>query len=282
MTGVQTCALPIYAAILNAVAGSQRSCRRHAPLRQAIQGIRASSIATMDAKVGQPEVLLGMIPGAGGTQRLPRLVGPELALKMCTDGKSIAAPHAAAAGLIDHIIAGDIRSSALGYARAKAVQRTVRKTREVTLAPEQIDSGLRAAATLKTDLLKSARGLRAPVAAVESIEAGLQVPFDQGSARERELFAACVVSVESRSLRHLFFAERDAAREKVRGLQVRAEQAEGDARQANGKLGHVEGEAVRWKAQVTVKNDQLLRSEAAVDALRSVILDLFERLRNDD
>ena len=77
-------------------------------------------------------------------------------------------------------------------------------------------------------------------------------------------------------------AERDAAREEVRGLQVRAEQAEGDARQANGKLGHVEGEAVRWKAQVTVKNDQLLRSEAAVDALRSVILDLFERLRNDD
>ena len=169
-------------------------------------------IATMDAKVGQPEVLLGIIPGAGGTQRLPRLVGPELALKMCTDGKAIAAPQAAAAGLIDHIVAGDVRSSALGYARAKAVQRTVRKTREVTLAAEQIDSGLRAAASRKTDLAKSARGLRAPVAAVESIEAGLQLPFEQGSARERELFADCVVSVESRSLRHLFFAEREAAR----------------------------------------------------------------------
>ena len=77
-------------------------------------------------------------------------------------------------------------------------------------------------------------------------------------------------------------AERDAAREEVRGLQVRAEQAEGDARQATAKMRHLEGEASKWRAQVTVKNDRLIRTEATVDALRSVILDLFERMRNDD
>ena len=77
-------------------------------------------------------------------------------------------------------------------------------------------------------------------------------------------------------------AERDAAREQVRGLQVRAEQAEGDARQAAAKMRHFEGEASKWRAQVTTKNDALLRSEAANDVLRSTILELFERLRNDD
>ena len=77
-------------------------------------------------------------------------------------------------------------------------------------------------------------------------------------------------------------AERDAARDEVRGLQVRVQQAEGDARQATAKMRHLEGEASKWKAQVTVKNDTLLRAEAANDALRSLILDLFERVSNDD
>lgn len=169
-------------------------------------------IATMDAKLGQPEVLLGIMPGAGGTQRLPRLVGTELALKMCTDGKSIAAPDAARAGLVDHIVAGDLKSSALGYARAKAVQRTTRKARDITMTAEQIASGLQACAAMRATLAKTARGLRAPFAAVDAIEAGLQQPFDDGANRERAIFAACVVSTESRSLRHLFFAEREAAR----------------------------------------------------------------------
>ena len=77
-------------------------------------------------------------------------------------------------------------------------------------------------------------------------------------------------------------AERDAAREEVRGLQVRTQQAEGDARQVAAKMRHFEGEASKWKAQVIVKNDTLLRAEAANDALRSLILDLFERVSNDD
>ena len=77
-------------------------------------------------------------------------------------------------------------------------------------------------------------------------------------------------------------AERDAAREEVRGLQVRAEQAEGDARQATAKMRHHEGEASKWRAQVTVTKDQLLRAEAANDALQVVILNIIRELRNDD
>lgn len=77
-------------------------------------------------------------------------------------------------------------------------------------------------------------------------------------------------------------AERDAAREEVRGLQVRAEQAEGDARNATAKMRHHEAEASRWRAQVTIKNDTLIRTEAVVDALQIVILNLFREVRGDD
>ena len=77
-------------------------------------------VAAKDAKVGQPEVLLGIIPGAGGTQRLPRLCGAELALTMCTDGKPVSAPKAMAAGVIDQIVDGDLLTGAIGYAKARA------------------------------------------------------------------------------------------------------------------------------------------------------------------
>ncbi len=169
-------------------------------------------IATLDARLGQPEVGLGIIPGAGGTQRLPRLCGPDVALRLCTDGTPLTAERAAHAGLLDHIVAGDLRSSALGYARAKAVQARTRKTREVVLPPDVIDAGLAACAATRAGLAATARGRRAPLAAVDAIEAGLLMSFDDGSLREREIFAACVVAIESRALRHLFFAERAAAR----------------------------------------------------------------------
>src|SRR5215470_8111915 len=77
-------------------------------------------VATKDAKVGQPEVLLGIIPGAGGTQRLPRLAGVKLALEMCTDGKPVPAPKALAAGILDHIVEGDLLAGAIAFAKAKA------------------------------------------------------------------------------------------------------------------------------------------------------------------
>jgi 3-hydroxyacyl-CoA dehydrogenase len=169
-------------------------------------------VATRDAKVGQPEVLLGIIPGAGGTQRLPRLAGAQMALEMCTDGKPVAAPKALAAGIIDRIVDGDLLSGAIAFAREKARAREIRKVRDIPHAPDAVKAGLAACEATRAALKKTAKGMQAPFAAVSAIEAGLKLGFDEGSVRERELFAECVVSTESKALRHLFFAEREVAK----------------------------------------------------------------------
>jgi 3-hydroxyacyl-CoA dehydrogenase len=184
-------------------------------------------VATKDAKVGQPEVLLGIIPGAGGTQRLPRLAGVELALVMCTDGKPVAAPKAKAAAMIDEVVDGDpstgsgssrassrddLLAGAIAFAKKKAAARDIRKVREIPLSAEAAAKGLGACAKMRESLKKTARGMKAPFAVVDAVEAGLKDGFDAGSIRERELFSHCVVSTESKALRHLFFAEREVAK----------------------------------------------------------------------
>jgi len=169
-------------------------------------------VATKDARVGQPEVLLGIIPGAGGTQRLPRLAGATLALEMSTDGKPVPAPKARAAGILDHIVEGDLLTEAIAFAKAKAKAREIRKSRDVPISADAAKAGLEAAAAMRTSLKKTAKGMVAPFAAVDAIEAGIRHGFDAGSERERELFAERVVSTESKALRHLFFAERDVAK----------------------------------------------------------------------
>ncbi len=169
-------------------------------------------VAAKDARVGQPEVLLGIIPGAGGTQRLPRLAGAKMALEMCTDGKPVSAPKALAAGIIDHVVEGNLLDGAIAFAKAKAQAGEIRKVREIPVSTDAVTAGLQACATIRAELKKTARGMAAPFAAVNAIEAGLKLPFDDGSVRERELFAECVVSTESKALRHLFFAEREVAK----------------------------------------------------------------------
>jgi 3-hydroxyacyl-CoA dehydrogenase len=169
-------------------------------------------VATHDAKIGQPEVLLGIIPGAGGTQRLPRLCGAELALRMCADGRPISAEQALAAGIVDRIVDGNLRDGAIAFARERADRGETRKTRELSDKIADVAGGLASCRAMRTSLDQTSRGLAAPYAAVAAIEAGLQQPFDAGSLRERELFADCVVSTESKALRHLFFAEREAAK----------------------------------------------------------------------
>ncbi len=169
-------------------------------------------VASADAKIGQPEVLLGIIPGAGGTQRLPRLAGVGLALQMCTDGKPISAKDAHAARLVDRVVTENLRGAAVAFAIERAERRGTRKTRD--LGEKVIDTagGLAECARVRASLAKTAKGQKAPYAALDAIEAGLQRGFDAGSMRERELFADCVVSTESKALRHLFFAEREAAK----------------------------------------------------------------------
>ena len=91
-------------------------------------------VAADDARLGQPEVLLGLTPGAGGTQRLPRLVGGELAVRMCTDGKPLTAGAAAQAGLVDAVATGSLLEAAIAFAQARAAAGRTRSTREIVVA----------------------------------------------------------------------------------------------------------------------------------------------------
>ena len=169
-------------------------------------------VAVAAAHVGQPEVHLGIIPGAGGTQRLPRLCGPVLALQMCTGGQAIAAGQAEEAGIVDAVIDGDLLEGALAFARARAAAGERRRTRDLQARISDRAAGVAACEATRAALGKSARGARAPFAAVDAIEACLTMDFDPGSRREIELFADCVVSTESKAMRHLFFAERAAGK----------------------------------------------------------------------
>jgi 3-hydroxyacyl-CoA dehydrogenase len=169
-------------------------------------------VSTEDAVVGQPEVSLGIIPGAGGTQRLPRLCGVEAALTMCTEGKPISALKALGSGIVDEIVDGDLVARAIQMARAKATVHAIRRTRDLADKTADARQGVSACAARRAALAGTTKGVRAPLVAVDAIEAAFTMPFDAGSARERELFADCVVSTESRALVHLFFAEREAAK----------------------------------------------------------------------
>ncbi|HVN07108.1 MAG TPA: enoyl-CoA hydratase-related protein, partial [Bryobacteraceae bacterium] len=173
-------------------------------------------VAVAWAKVGQPEVLLGIIPGAGGTQRLPRLCGAATAVEMCTLGQPIGAKRALAEGIIDQIVEGDLLAEAIAYARAKAPAGELRKSREQEGKIADHGAAANAIDAARASLKKTARGAHAPYAAVEAIGAGILRGFDAGSEREIELFADCVLSAESRNLIRLFFAEREAA--KVPGI----------------------------------------------------------------
>ena len=173
-------------------------------------------VAVPTAKVGQPEVLLGIIPGAGGTQRLPRLCGVATAIELCTLGQHIGAQRALAEGILDQLVDGDLLAGAIAFALGKAASGEIRKVREqetriadYTVAASAIDAA-------RASLKKTARGAHAPFAAVDAIAAGVHGGFDAGSAREIELFADCVLSAESRNLIRLFFAEREAG--KVPGI----------------------------------------------------------------
>jgi 3-hydroxyacyl-CoA dehydrogenase len=170
-------------------------------------------VAVPSAKVGQPEVLLGIIPGAGGTQRLPRLCGPRLALEMCTDGKPLSASRALAEGIVDLVVDGDLLQGAIAFAATLVRSgHAPRRVRDLTDKISDREAGLAACQAMRASLGKTARGARAPFAAVDGIEAAITMDFAAGSARERELFADCVLSTESKALRHMFFAEREVAK----------------------------------------------------------------------
>jgi 3-hydroxyacyl-CoA dehydrogenase len=170
-------------------------------------------VATADAKFGQPEVNLGIIPGAEGTQRLPRLVGIEKAIEMCVTGKPINAESAKDAGLIDEVLDEDFLTLATEYAKRVAGNVGARtKTRErkaelkrVNTLEEALSQGRELAGEVKKKLF-------APPKAVEAIGAAATLPFLEGCRREQELFRECVSSGQCRALIHAFFSERGAGK----------------------------------------------------------------------
>ena len=168
-------------------------------------------VAAPGAKVGLPEVKLGLLPGAGGTQRLPRLIGPVAAMKAIVSGAHMPAEQTGA--LIDAMCA--TREEAVAFARTVAGKPLVRvRDRDEMLAEARANPAILDEAA--APLLKRARGQRAPAACIEAVRAAATLPMDEGLALERRLFTELVASDESRAQRHAFFAEREAL--KVPGM----------------------------------------------------------------
>src|SRR5262249_21562863 len=162
-----------------------------------------------------PEIKLGIIPGAGGTQRLPRLIGLEKALAMILTGEPITAPDALAHGLVDEIVEGDVTAAAVTFARKVAAEQ-----RPLVLARDRTEK-LAATDRAKFDglaagYLKRGKGLLAPMAAVEMLRNALDLPIDDALRREWDVFLELLRSEQAKSQRHIFFAEREAA--KISGI----------------------------------------------------------------
>jgi 3-hydroxyacyl-CoA dehydrogenase len=170
-------------------------------------------VAVPSARLGLPEVKLGLLPGAGGTQRLPRAVGAALALEMVTSGTAIGAALALEKGLVDALAPeGELQNFSIGYARQAAADGwELKKLRDRTV---QAEPGL--FATFRTANAKKFRGFDAPEFNIRCIEAAVEKPFDEGEQLERALFTELMNGTQSKAQRHLFFAEREA--QKIPGL----------------------------------------------------------------
>jgi 3-hydroxyacyl-CoA dehydrogenase len=198
---IENCSKPVVMAIHGTAFGGGLEVAMSGHYRVAVPG----------AQVGQPEVKLGLIPGAGGTQRLPRLAGVAKAVEMCTDGNPVKAPDALNAGIVDQLIDGDLLPGAIAFAREIA-GKPAPKTRERNQklgTPEQ-NAPIFAAA--RDAARKKQRNLIAPLAAIEAIEAATRLPFEKGCEVEARLFIDCLYSDQSKALIHVFFGEREVAK----------------------------------------------------------------------
>ena len=189
LNAIEDCAKPVIMAIHGTALGGG--------LELAMAG--HYRVATADAQVGQPEVKIGLIPGAGGTQRLPRLAGVAKAAEMCAFGEPISAQDALAAGIIDRIIDGDLLAGAVEFARNA---NGVRRTRDLPATP----------ADLSAVRKKLRRNPTAPHSALDAIEAAMTLPFAEGIRKEAEIFEECLHSDQCKALIHAFFAERAVAK----------------------------------------------------------------------
>jgi 3-hydroxyacyl-CoA dehydrogenase len=166
-------------------------------------------VSLASTRVGLPEVHLGLRPGAGGTQRLPRLTGAKYALDAIIAGRHIPAPEAKNKGIIDAIVEGDLLAGAVAHAQMLVAQnaprRRVRDLNATLESPDLFQETEKAIA-------RRARGFKAPWSIIKCVQAAVELPFDEGIKRERELFLELLTSPESAAQRYYFFAEREAAK----------------------------------------------------------------------
>jgi 3-hydroxyacyl-CoA dehydrogenase len=201
--GIEACSKPVVAIIHGAALGGGLEIALAAHYRLALPA----------AKLGLPEVALGLLPGAGGTQRTPRLIGAAAALDLMLSGRHVGAAEAAKLGLVDRVVDGaDPLAAGLAYAQ-ELVQggAPVRRTRDAT---QLADTHAQRAAidSARAETAKKSRGLFSPLKIVDAVQGALELPFDEGQALERKLFLECLDSPQRAGLVHAFFAERETAR----------------------------------------------------------------------
>jgi 3-hydroxyacyl-CoA dehydrogenase len=215
LLGIEDCPKPVIAAIHGTAFGGGLETAMACHYR----------VAVPSAQVGQPEVNLGLIPGAAGTQRLPRLTGVAVAVEMCAFGAPVRAKTAFETGVIDRVVDGDLLEGAKTFAReliAKGeVPRKVRDRNE-KLGDEAANAPIFKAAREQSHRTK--RGMMAPLAAIDAVEAATKLPFVDGQKREREIFQECLFSDQSKALIHVFFGEREVA--KIPGIGKETKQYE--------------------------------------------------------
>ncbi len=168
-------------------------------------------IAAASAKVGLPEVLIGILPGGAGTQRLPRLIGPRAALDIIVSGRHVPAPEAGDLGIVDEVVPdAGLLDSAIAFAQKIAGIRPAPRIRDndEKLAEAKEDPGMFDA--MRKKIARRARNQIAPYQCIRCVEAAVELPFDEGVARERELFQEIVNGDEAKALRFAFFSERQA------------------------------------------------------------------------
>jgi len=170
-------------------------------------------IAVPSAKVGLPEVLIGILPGGGGTQRLPRLIGPKAAMDLIVSGRHVPAPEAKQLGIVDELVEGkDLRAEAIAYAKRVADKRPLPRVRDMTekLAQAKAEPGM--FEERRKSIARRARNQKAPYHCIAAVEAAVTQPFEEGVQTERRLFQELENSDEARGLRYAFFAEREVSK----------------------------------------------------------------------
>ena len=198
---IEACRKPVIAAIHGPALGGGLEVALAAHYRLAMPG----------AKLGLPEVQLGLLPGSGGTQRAPRVMGVEAAVNLMLSGRHMTAQEALTSQLVDRLGEGtDVLQAGLSYARELLANGApVRRTRDLAAFKADHAHQMDVLEKIQKDVEKKSRGLFSPLKVIEAVRAGLEMPFDEALANERTLFLQCIDSPQRAGLIHAFFAERE-------------------------------------------------------------------------